>query len=199
MCVQSVAAVASEPSVADWWMVWVTVGSVLVSGVLAWLAYWNGRRATRIAEEASARDEKYRERGLAQRDRDERAQVALSMMRALIAAERLARADVTWQTTAAHLEAEYETRLAEALAQIDVYAISEDDVEMHVWFESAMAATVKPREDPVSRVNFGSHVYETRVGIVLWNQRSVTPSELIVGELPRRTAYAVAPDNPDAS
>lgn len=196
MCGGIVASAASAPSVTDWWMVWVTLGSVIVSGVLAWLAYWNGNKATRIAEEASKRDEDQRKRELAQRLRDERSAVALSMMRALAAAERLAKADVEWQTTAAQLEAEYEAQLAEALSQIDAYAVTEDDEEMHVWFEGAMAETVRSRTDPIAKLRLIDHVYATRLGIVLWNQRDVTPSELLVGDLPRRTLYAAAPEPP---
>ncbi len=167
-------------------MVAITACSVVASGVLAWLAYMNGRKATTIAAEAAARDEEHRTRELDRRAQDERSQVALAMLRALAAVERYASNDLgQWQTTVAEVEKEMILRRSEALAFIDLYATEEDDEELHVWFDSAFDALVKLGQmTPTPILKVLPIVHNTRRGAVLWNERLVTSGQLAVGDLP---------------
>jgi len=67
------------PHEADWWLVGLSAGSVAVSGLLGWLAYWNGRRATKIAQDASDRESDYRRTQARILSEKDRAAIALAM------------------------------------------------------------------------------------------------------------------------
>ncbi|WDH77907.1 hypothetical protein PTQ19_10275 [Microbacterium esteraromaticum] len=180
ICAAAAFPVSFGPHEADWWMVAVTASSVVVSSVLAWLAYRNGRRATVIASEAAARDEERGVQASIQRAEEARAEVALSMLRALAVMERFASNEPHY----ADLETELHLRRAEALAQIDVYSTSEADEELHVWFAAQMAELEKlGRRTPVTLAKVIPIVGFVRQGIVLWNQRAVSVDSLVMGQL----------------
>lgn len=71
------------PHEADWWMVGVTIVSVLVSAVVAIVAIWNGRLASMIANDAADRDEENREAERQRRASAERAAVAMQLVEVL--------------------------------------------------------------------------------------------------------------------
>ncbi|WP_300269050.1 hypothetical protein [Microbacterium sp.] len=168
------------PHEADWWMLAVTAVSVIVSGVLAWLAYRNGRRATDIAVESAKRDEAREALASQQREDEARALVAVSMLRALAVLEQLVAGDPSFRI----VEAQLNERRAEALAQIDIYATDEADEELHVWFESSMAELERiARFSPTSVSESMRIASFIRQGIVQWNRRAVTADLLAVGKL----------------
>lgn len=172
--------VSFGPNEADWWMVAVTGVSVVASGVLAWLAYRNGRRATDIAIESAARDEERESRALKQQADAARSEVALSMLRALAVMERFASNDPYF----ADLDTQLHLLRAEALAQIDIYTTEEADEELHVWFASNMAELERiGRRTPVSLADSMKIVNFVRQGIVLWSQRAVAADQLVMGKL----------------
>ncbi|WP_402843744.1 hypothetical protein [Microbacterium sp. GXS0129] len=169
-------------------MVGVTAASVLVSGVLAYLAYRNGVKATMIAEEAAARDADQRTRESNRLAREERSTVALAMMRAVAAADQMVRVrdedTATYALTLSDVETEMNIRRAEALAHVDLYAIAPEDDELRVWLESTLDRLTELPTDGMDRLERLSFVYDARRGIALWNQRAVTSGQLMVGELP---------------
>ncbi|MCK2029885.1 hypothetical protein [Microbacterium galbinum] len=172
---------------ADWVMVWVTGASVIVTGVLAWLAYANGREATKIAAEASMRDEVHRGREVGQREQEGRARVALAMMRGVAAAERFAQ--LQKQPGGIHtnvfteVETEMHFRWSEAVAHVDLYSVAVEDEELRVWIESALDAVAYPGAPQNNHLDWG-HAHFVRRGIRLWNLRAVTSGQLAVGNLP---------------
>ncbi|QNA93244.1 hypothetical protein [Microbacterium sp. Se63.02b] len=171
-------------------MVWITLGSVVVTGFLAWLAYANGRKATLIAEEASLRDEAHRQREVDQREREERAQVALAMMRSVSAAEQFANLQdpgnsvAVWQETVAEVEQEMHRTRAEALAHVELYSTTKEDAELRPWIESALHAVAYPGVTVDDRLHAMDYLYFVRRAIRLWNAREVTAGLIIVGTLP---------------
>ena len=172
----------------DWWMVYITSGSVLVSAVLAWLAYRNGRKAIEIAADASDRDEAHRAREVDQREREERAHVALAMMRAVSAAEAFESAqnpaEAKRQETVAEIEKEMVRSRSEALAHVELYATAEEDEELRPWIDSALHAIAYPRRVGADRFQVMDYLYFARRAIRLWNLREVTSGQIIVGKLP---------------
>lgn len=179
--------VSFGPHVADWWMVAVTALSVIVSGVLAWLAYRNGREATTIASEASARDEAHLRRETERRAQAERAEVAMAMMRAVAATEayrQVKKSSGTYVTTESDVKSEMYLRWSEALAHVDLYATAEEDDELHVWVEGALSALAELKLTGVDALHAIGVAHDTRRGIVLWNARAVTSNQLAVGDLP---------------
>jgi hypothetical protein len=190
---------------AEWWMVWITVGSVMVTGLLAWLAYANGRKATVIASEAAEREEMHRARELIQREREERSQVAMAMMRAVSAAEQLAslqdpgHAVAVWQTTVAEVELEMHRTRAEALAQVELYSTAEEDAELRPWIESALEAVAYPGVTGAERLAAVDYLYFVRRAIRLWNVREVTAGLIIVGKLPPEITFSETGEAPASS
>lgn len=196
---------SAGPSDADWWIVWLTGFSVVVSGVLAWLAYRNGRKATDIARDASERDEEHRRREVDQREHEERAQVALAMMRAVSAAEAYqahrvpGQTDIHWQETVADIEKEMVRARSEALAHVELYATADEDDELRPWIDSALHAIVNPR--PVGDEPFRAmdYLYFVRRAIRLWNLREVTSGQIIAGKLPPEVGPGKDDDAPESS
>lgn len=167
-------------------MVALTVLSIVVSGVLAYLAYRNGSTATRIAHEAAVREEHYREREAERLAKNDRDQVALAMLRALAAVDRAVQnVGPKWQTTQADAEAEAYRLHSEALAVIDLYATEQEDDELHVWFEGGIERVFElGRRNPTPYMMVLPIVSDLRRGIVLWNERVVSSNQLAVGEYP---------------
>lgn len=184
---------------AEWWMVCITTGSVLVSAMLAWLAYRNGRKATEIAAGASDRDETHRARELDQREREERAQVALAMMRAVSAAEEFAKTQSSHYETAGEIEQEMIRSRAEALARVELYATAAEDDELRPWIESALYAISYPSQSLSDVLEARDYAYFARRGIRLWNLRGVTSGNLIAGKLPPEVPAGETDEAPGSS
>lgn len=160
-------------------MVAVTACSVVVSGVLAWLAYRNGAKATKIAQDTAERDEHYRVQEAEHGAAADRAAVALSMLRALATMESYA----SNRPMFPELQTETQIRWSEALAHIDLYATSEEDEELRVWFDSNMSELEKlGSRSQVKLMQVTPILDSVRRGIVRWNQREVTSGRLAVGE-----------------
>lgn len=115
------------PHAADWLLVSFTAAATLASAALGWLAYRNGRTATRIASEAAARDRRL--------GRDS---AALAMFHAIAAGEELASsaADAT-EDAQRQLSREFHAKQTEALALLDLHAGTEDP-EVREWFVGVM-------------------------------------------------------------
>ena len=178
------------PHQADWWMVGVTAASVAVSVWLAFLALGNARTAKEIANESAAREQLLRTAELKERGDAHRARVALAMHRTFTAFEqqREALKGETVLTTAPAKLRLIELE-AEALAQIDLYPLSEDDEELRVWFAS-LVEELKDAPDPEikgtpgQRDSFQTLISIGRAGATKWNNRAITARHLVVGEWP---------------
>ncbi|TQL87186.1 hypothetical protein [Microbacterium saperdae] len=184
---------------ADWWMVWITVVSVVVTGFLAWLAYANGRKATTIATEAAHREELHREREVAQKEQEERAQVAMAMMRAVSAAEQFAERNNTHPETWGDVDSEMVRTRAEALAQVELYATTEEDSELRQWIESALDAISSPSMNYLSQLEAMDYRFFARRAIRLWNAQEVTSTLIIAGKLPPEITHYAEDEAPESS
>lgn len=192
--------VSFGPHDADWWMVWLTGASVLTSGVLALLAYLNGRKALRIAAEsahqaaaaaeiaddAAQREEAYRLRVEAQEVAAKRGEVALAMSLAVNSDEMhwlLARKDPTANPeTKAIANGHY----LDALARIDTMADVEEGRRLRLWLNSTVFALrqIETSPDRDLRGTLGEHRDNVRRQIALWNNGTETAADLLKN-LPR--------------
>lgn len=84
----------------------------------------------------------------------------------------------------AELRTEMQIHWSEALARIDLYATTEEDEELHVWFDSNMASLeALGNQTPVKIMKVMPIVSFVRQGIVLWKERTVTSGRLMIGKL----------------
>ncbi|MCS3426716.1 hypothetical protein [Leucobacter aridicollis] len=132
------------PHAGDVWMIAATLLSFATSLVVAVVAARNGQKATKIAKDASDRDEQYRISEGARRDRDARAAVALAMIRAVNAVETTSTKDPESRDSAgrsfgpsavaASARQEEDMRINEALALISLFASDEHQIRFRRWF-----------------------------------------------------------------
>ena len=178
--------VTFEPHWADERMLWLTAGSIAVSGVLGWLAYWNGRKAGRIAKAASTRDEEHRNREARQREVDKRAEVSLAMLRALAATEMFIDQRPTKWGDSDPFNAQEMTRLRnEAVARVHLYAVNNEEHQLRMWLEMKLAELLQYKDpDKPERGRVFQIVNDIRNGINLWNARRVTGAQLFFGDIP---------------
>jgi len=126
------------PHEADWWMVGVTIASVLVSAGVAIVAIWNGRLASKIANDAAKRDEENRETERQRRAAAERAAVAMQLVEVV---ESL----VVWSDTApgtgnsgtALAIAEFRKLRSNAYSALEIY--SGNTETLRKWFQAELA------------------------------------------------------------
>ncbi len=178
------------PHEGDVWMIAATLLSFATSLVVAVVAARNGQKATRIAEEASDRDEKHRLAEAERLERESRAAVTLAMLRTFAALEQQ-----KWDPSSNPLDktSEESRRVSElefeALAQIDLYPLEPEDEELRVWLSSAVA-TIKQAplhshwDMSVWTYSFMDQLAYARMGAAAWNKRVLTASQLVMGEWP---------------
>mgnify|MGYP001056600152 CR=1 FL=1 len=165
------------PHEADWLMVGLTAASVVASVIVAVFAYKNGAKATEIAKEAatiakdaSDRDEAHRALEVARRAESERSRVALAMLEALAAVERLSRKDLfNYADAFSTLQSSALAKHATALALIDVYERDADNT-LHGWFERALGLVMEYANND-ARARFAQAARATREGILNWQDR----------------------------
>lgn len=186
----------------DIWAVGATFFGASTALVVAALAWRNGQKATRIAQEASDRDEAYRVAETERLKREARAAVALAMQRTFAALEQQ-----KWDPSSNPSDRSLpETRRvldfeAEALAQIDLYPLNSDDEELRVWFASAVA-TIKQAPNvaqwdiDVWVPSFMDELAYARIGATAWNNRVLTASQLTMGAWPPDPEDQVDPEGP---
>ena len=164
------------PHWADEWLVWVTVGSVVTSGVLGWLAYWNGRKAGNIASQAAAREEKRLSDEAHLRRAAERRDVAVSLAQLL-------EAFVVWAETApgtgspAELPAKVEIRRLKVVAysKLTMSGLS-DAEELQQWLNRHLANIAKLAGEPKDRLTEIDQIAAVaRKQLAEWNSGVWTP------------------------
>jgi hypothetical protein len=123
-------------------MVGVTIASVVVSAVVAIVAIWNGRLASRIANNAANRDEENREAERQRRASAERAAVAMQLIEVL---ESL----VVWADTAPGTGnpgtplamAEFRKVRSHAYSALEIYP--RDTETLRKWFQAELDKIVQ--------------------------------------------------------
>lgn len=164
---------------------------------LAWLAYANGRKATKIAAEAPQREERHREREVDQREHEARSAVAMAMMRAVSATEQYTKARDTpvmvreqgHAILIREAASEMQRVRAEALSAVALYATEPEDDELHVWIDSALEQLASRPVRAIDRLTRVGAWYDTRRAIRIWNAREVTSGEIIAGKLPPEVVH----------
>ncbi|KAM9867077.1 hypothetical protein ACIFOC_00399 [Leucobacter aridicollis] len=125
------------PHDGDRWMIAATLLSFSASLVVGIAAFKNGREATRIAAEASNRDEAYRRRQAKQARREERYAAASAMARAFWALDTYLRS--SGSPTRTEAKALASTLKREAIVELELLHPREDPVAIVEWFILAWA------------------------------------------------------------
>lgn len=181
---------------ASWSLIGVTFLSVLVSGVLGWLAYWNGRRAGKIAEEAVERDDTYRKAERSRLRDEERTKVAFAISIAINSEDYRTSPNV--ESEDRKLEASgYSNRLhLDALAHINLMAREDPDSLLRPWFvKSIRALRDTDRTTELGRIEYRNKLRAALAAIAAWGYGQLDPVEL--PDIRNISAETVGPDDTD--
>jgi hypothetical protein len=141
------------PHIADWWLVWLTAGSVIASGVLGGLAFWNGREAGQIAKDASERDERYRQEERQRRADESRHSAALAMATAFWNLELaiIDQHEIPGTPEAKQSAQRVNVSKVRAITEIELLHPDEHPVELARWFEATASRIAKLKNDQAAR------------------------------------------------
>lgn len=162
----------------DFWMIFATLltfGSSLVLGIAA---LRNGSKATRIAEDASKREEAHRERERKRHEDEARHAAAAAMARSFWALELAIRADRNFPGTAGADRAidEADRKKIEAHTEIELLHPDEQPVELAHWFDASWLRMRKLNDNLVRRNKYRG---EAVGSIRRWKNRIVVVSDFL--------------------
>lgn len=175
------------PNEADVWMIAATLLSFSASLVLGVAALKNGLAATRIAKEASDRDEAHRAETAVKEEQRVRDEVALRMLSAFAALE-------AWNTIDPSMVYEERERIAiqkidtrqDARARIDHYSALSEEKELRFWFDRALAAhdmdTPFDKTEGAAKGRFLRQMSILQRTVVSWSRRQVNVREMLNDE-----------------